>query len=100
MEDESVLLIRAAKEALRKDAVDVVIMGHTHETQNRPQGLSYLNTGCWTRYYQFKEGEKLRPWSFLRADAHEQFPYQLNCVEISEGRPPQAKFVTFASEAK
>jgi hypothetical protein len=93
--DETGDLCRAAKSALRDPSVEAVIMGHTHETVNRPQALPYINTGCWTRYYRFANDEPLRAWPLLRSPTYSRFPYQLNYAEITPGTPPSTRMVTF-----
>ena len=63
-------------------------MGHTHEPAIPTTDLAYMNTGCWTRYYQ--EGKEKRTkwsWDLLRKSAQENFPYELAYaqVEIDDG---------------
>jgi hypothetical protein len=67
-------------------------MGHTHERVENPK---YINIGSWTRYYQFADDEKLKPWSLLKSQSYEYFPYQLNYVEIASGRSEAARLITY-----
>src|SRR5262249_33523221 len=48
--DESKALRETAESLLRHAGAKVVIMGHTHEPQDHPTGINYVNTGSWTRY--------------------------------------------------
>lgn len=100
LEDESKLLIDAAKEALRDDNIKVVVMGHTHVTKDRPMNHNYFNSGCWIRYFLFEPTERMPPWSMLKAGAEARFPYELNYVVIPSENPSAARLETFASEAR
>lgn len=51
-----------------------VTMGHTHQVVDDG---SYFNTGCWTRYYEYRPEETLRPWAMLKAGSYATFPYSL-----------------------
>ena len=53
VQDESALLKGVAQELLHTEEVDLVVMGHTHEPMDRPDGLAYYNPGCWTRNLKF-----------------------------------------------
>jgi UDP-2,3-diacylglucosamine pyrophosphatase LpxH len=96
-EDETKVLSVAAQERLQEDpTVQTVVMGHTHEAMNRPSGIAYLNTGCWTRYYRFQASEQIHKWSLLRANApQEHFPYVLYCAVVPAvpGAPAELKEV-------
>jgi UDP-2,3-diacylglucosamine pyrophosphatase LpxH len=66
--------------------INTVIMGHTHEPfERRQHGLSYFNTGSWTRYYRFAEDEKTKPWQILADHSYETFPYWLRYVLVRPG---------------
>ncbi|MET4235520.1 metallophosphoesterase [Bradyrhizobium barranii subsp. apii] len=66
--------------------VNTVIMGHTHEPHDRKvPGLTYFNTGSWTRYYRFAPEEKTRPWHILKTGSYENFPYSLRYVQVKPG---------------
>jgi hypothetical protein len=93
--DETKELMKASKKALSNPDVKFVIMGHTHETVDRREGLQYINTGCWTRYYRFADDEKLARWPLLRTLSYELFPYQLNYAEISTAAPDVVRLITF-----
>lgn len=90
--DETALLRGAAKEALRSDSVEAVVMGHTHEPVRPSSELAYVNTGSWTRTLDFRRGDKPSSWSLLRGDAQEAFPYELNYAEIDCG---ELRFCTY-----
>jgi UDP-2,3-diacylglucosamine pyrophosphatase LpxH len=85
--DESAELILAASAALRNSGATVVIMGHTHESQDHPRGLNYVNTGSWTRYLQASAGNEPSSWSLLRRDAAANFPYGLLYAEVAIADP-------------
>jgi UDP-2,3-diacylglucosamine pyrophosphatase LpxH len=93
--DETKDLIDAARRLLKDGSAGAVVMGHTHQVVNRPGGIGYLNTGCWTRYYRFAEDESVRRWSLLRDPLYEFFPYQLNYARLLPGKHPSAELVTF-----
>jgi len=97
LDDETQLLADAAFKALRNDDVQIVVMGHTHVTEDRPKNRSYFNSGCWTRYLVFGPGEKSLSWSLLKPGAQDRFPYELNYVEIPSQDPSAARLQTFAS---
>ncbi|WP_186294412.1 metallophosphoesterase [Bradyrhizobium guangdongense] len=66
--------------------INTVVMGHTHESFQRVQhGLTYFNTGSWTRYYRFAEEEPSRPWRILQQRSYETFPYSLRYVLVKPG---------------
>jgi len=89
--DESQELIAAAKRILTDTSVRIVIMGHTHEPQNRPGNLAYFNTGSWTRYYQHSREDKLRPWSLLKSGSQNVFPFALKYAEVDAAAAEQAQ---------
>lgn len=97
--NESKELMAGAADVLKKDSsVKMVIMGHTHEPLDRPGGLAYVNTGCWTRYYERTGSDKLRPWSLLKAAAGNQFPYALNFAEVLPDAVDRAEFKSYAGK--
>jgi predicted phosphodiesterase len=57
-------------------------MGHTHEFQDHPHGLNYVNTGSWTRYLRDMAGEQKSSWALLQRGAASHFPYNLLYAEI------------------
>lgn len=79
--DETMRLKRAAQGILEQGLATQVIMGHTHEPVERS---TYLNTGCWTRYYTFEKGQRARPFDILRDGGTDDFPYRLQYAEIVE----------------
>lgn len=81
--DESAELIRAARRALRDAGASAVIMGHTHEPKDHPHGLSYVNTGSWTRYLKIEPGDQKSSWSLLKRNAAAHFPFNLLYAEIN-----------------
>lgn len=93
--DETVLLENAAKSHIESENLDFIIMGHTHVPVNRPRKFNYINTGSWTRYYRFKEGECPHPWSILKEDSYNNFPYELNYAEVYFGKETSAQLITF-----
>jgi hypothetical protein len=71
-----------------------VIMGHTHEPQDHPNGLSYVNTGSWTRYLNVV-GSEPSSWSLLQRGAAANFPYRLLYAEIALASPEQVDLRTW-----
>lgn len=92
--DETLALIKVAKNILQKEGVQAVVMGHTHEVVDSP-GLAYINSGCWTRYLDFRKNPKIRSWSVLKKNSYEFFPYQLNYVELNRAGSSLARKQTF-----
>jgi len=80
--DESRALIAGAQKILTESDAKLVLMGHTHEPMDRPGDLPYLNTGSWTRYYRSTPSDQLLPWSILKEDQQNAFPYALKYAEI------------------
>jgi UDP-2,3-diacylglucosamine pyrophosphatase LpxH len=97
--DETKVLKGAARRRLTEKGVKAVVMGHTHEVV-RPGELPYFNTGCWTRYYRFRDDQPIRSWKLLRDPSYELFPYQLNYLEIVPGRDVPLKMRTFHERAQ
>jgi predicted phosphodiesterase len=93
--DETRELIRAAEKVQSKNDVETIIMGHTHEQVINLPGIKYINTGCWTRYYDFAKSLKLTSWSILKSDSYKLFPYQLNYAEIKPENAEPTRFVTY-----
>jgi UDP-2,3-diacylglucosamine pyrophosphatase LpxH len=85
--DESADLIVASRAALTHSGATVVVMGHTHEPQDHPDGLSYVNTGSWTRYLRTNASNDPSSWSLLRRNAVANFPYRLLYAQIDVARP-------------
>lgn len=92
--DETKALTEAADRALATPGVNLVLMGHTHEAVARST-RSYINTGSWTRYYRYQDGQATASWDVLRTDSYTTFPYQLNYVEILNGRAADARLATY-----
>jgi UDP-2,3-diacylglucosamine pyrophosphatase LpxH len=97
--NESKELARGAKEILTDGSVELVIMGHTHEPQDRPGGLDYINTGSWTRYYQRTDSTKLLPWSLLRKSAENELPFALKYAVVEAGAVRSALLQDFSVRA-
>lgn len=94
--DETRELKRAAAKVLRLPGVTAAIMGHTHEPVDNSTALNYVNTGSWTRYYDFRKGTKLTSWDVLREKSSDSFPYELNYAEINPGQAQPIRKMTFA----
>lgn len=97
--DETEILKKAARAILQQDGVDYVIMGHTHEVVGRRPGSQYINTGCWTRYYEFADRQGTRPWSVLKSHSFQTFPYELNYGLIVPTQQVPVRLETFRSRA-
>jgi UDP-2,3-diacylglucosamine pyrophosphatase LpxH len=96
--DETGALVEAAQQAIQYAGARAVIMGHTHEPQDHPQGLNYVNTGSWTRYLRAKDDEpEPSSWSLLKAGAIERFPYNLLYAELDSREPDQVRLKTWRS---
>jgi len=94
--DETGALIQAAQSAIQYSDAKVVIMGHTHEPQDHPDGLNYVNTGSWTRYLRIVEGEtEPSSWSLLKAEAIGHFPFKLLYAEVHTSRPDNVLLKTW-----
>jgi DNA repair exonuclease SbcCD nuclease subunit len=96
--DETKLLEDAANKLLdpsSETGVKLVIMGHTHEPVEKPKGLSYYNTGSWTRYYRFNDDDHPSAWSILREQSYVNFPYELNYVDVDIDLPSAAKMICY-----
>jgi UDP-2,3-diacylglucosamine pyrophosphatase LpxH len=77
--DETEELKKAVKNIIYHNEVSTVVMGHTHDPVDE---LKYVNTGSWTRYYQYADEEKTRPWILLKSSGFKNFPFQLNYAEL------------------
>jgi UDP-2,3-diacylglucosamine pyrophosphatase LpxH len=75
--DETEELYTGARGIVARNGVTAVIMGHTHEPVSCVKDFTYLNTGCWTRYYRFGDEEPTLSWRILRERSYERFPYHL-----------------------
>jgi UDP-2,3-diacylglucosamine pyrophosphatase LpxH len=98
--NETALLVDASIRLLskeREDAIELVIMGHTHEPVKKPEGLNYYNTGSWTRYYRFDDDNRPSSWSILRDQSYVNFPYALNYVDVDVDHPSSAQMICFKS---
>jgi UDP-2,3-diacylglucosamine pyrophosphatase LpxH len=92
--DESELLAEKAAEILKHHEVRAVVMGHTHEVVCGPD-LAYVNSGCWTRYLDFRKTKHIRSWSVLRENSYELFPFELNYVEVDPKDSQYVRKLTF-----
>lgn len=97
--NESRELARGAMEILADTSVELVIMGHTHEPQDRPGGLDYINTGSWTRYYQHTDSAKLLPWSLLKNSAENELPFALKYAVVEAGAVKSALLQDYSVRA-
>ena len=97
--DETSLLTDGAATILdptNKDGAKLAIMGHTHEPVAKPRGLQYYNTGSWTRYYRFShQSDRPSAWSILNNHSYENFPYELNYVDIDVRSLDSAQMICF-----
>ncbi len=98
--DDTATLKKAAADVLNAGGVDVVVMGHTHQVVTPAPGLSYFNTGCWTRYYRFANRELTITLPMLRKPSYALFPYQLNYFEVTPGGPPSGGLQCFSERTK
>ena len=97
--DESQMLIDAARKIFENHGdVKLILMGHTHEPQRRPEGLDYLNTGCWTRYYRFGGDEKTRAFSILKEGSEKDFPCTLLYAKVPVDAPEMAALEMYYPE--
>jgi hypothetical protein len=97
--NETALLVNGAIDVLNpknETGAKVVVMGHTHEPVQKPEGLNYYNTGSWTRYYRFGDGDDhASAWSILCEQSYVSFPYNLNYVDIDTEHPCAAQMICF-----
>ena len=93
LQNENELFISAAKKMIKKDHSKFVIMGHTHSPCNCNWG--YLNTGSWTKYFNFADFSELRPWVFLTSQFENEASFKLNYVEIDLKNTPTPKLMTY-----
>lgn len=82
--DESTELHKKANSILTQyDEIKNVIMGHTHEVVDKEiNNTKYINSGCWTRYFDFNKHSSVSSWSILKEKSYKIFPYELNYVLI------------------
>ena len=76
--DETKLLVKTATEILEKNDVRSVVMGHTHEPYKFNE---YINTGCWTRFYDFAKAPRSECLEILTRHYRE-YPYLLNYAVV------------------
>lgn len=86
----------------RRDATlaSVVVMGHTHQPDDHKlDGGHYFNPGCWTRYLQAEDGEKI---TLEQLRDERWFPYQLNYVRVQAlaGGGLDARMVMFDEQER
>lgn len=81
--DETESLKKEARGIVKSGAARFVVMGHTHEAVEPVPSLSYVNTGCWTRYLR-KSAEKSvsGSWALLRKSAFDNFPFELAYAQL------------------
>jgi UDP-2,3-diacylglucosamine pyrophosphatase LpxH len=98
--NETQELYRAAERIIETDpTVKMVTMGHTHEPVRQAIQGRYINTGSWTRYYQFDNKDKTRPWSMLKEDSYRAFPYELNYLALTPESSAPFELSTFKMRA-
>jgi UDP-2,3-diacylglucosamine pyrophosphatase LpxH len=95
--DESADLIVAASRALRHSDATAVAMGHTHDPQDHPNGINYVNTGSWTRYLSASAGNGPSSWALLKRTAQSHFPFRLMFAEVSISVPDSIKLNVWRS---
>jgi UDP-2,3-diacylglucosamine pyrophosphatase LpxH len=78
----------------RSNGCRYVTMGHTHQ---RVDGDRFFNTGCWTRYYEYRPNEELHAWAMLQAGSYARFPYVLGFLRSEAGQAPTVALHEFAS---
>lgn len=88
--NETEVLYESAAAIANRERVTTIIMGHTHEPIERRAAFAYLNTGSWTRYLRYSDGERTHPWRVLREKSYERFPYQLRYAVV----PPAGSAAT------
>jgi len=79
--DESFL---AASKRARLKKAHVVVMGHTHEVDQRDLdgGARYFNPGCWTRFLELEPGRLV---TLQDLEDESKYPYALNVVRVEPG---------------
>jgi UDP-2,3-diacylglucosamine pyrophosphatase LpxH len=82
LSDETEALKTASRYLLQYCNAKAVVMGHTHEPQDHPDGLNYVNTGSWTRYLNIPiDGATPTSWSLLPTSVNH-FPYKLLFAQV------------------
>jgi len=81
--DKEFLWKKAQEEFLSGSAPEVVVMGHTHQPDERESetGGRYFNPGSWTRYVDFEKNPNL---TLANLTNEKVFPYQLNFVRVEQ----------------
>ena len=79
--DKDFLWACAEKELTKDDAPKIVVMGHTHQPDERQTstGGLYFNPGSWTRYVDYEKNPDLK---LEDLENDQGFPYQLNFIRI------------------
>jgi hypothetical protein len=73
-------LRKAASKRARLKRASVVVMGHTHQTDEvKEDGFVYFNPGCWTRYLELEEGRRV---TLDELKDEMKYPYALNVVRV------------------
>jgi UDP-2,3-diacylglucosamine pyrophosphatase LpxH len=94
-EDGKLALRVVARDRAEATGAQVVVMGHTHQPDERPvSGARYFNPGCWTRYLELKPDQRVT-LEDLRDESV--YPYALNYVRVEsrDGGPLDAGMVCF-----
>ena len=94
-EDGKKALRLVARDRADATGAEVVVMGHTHQTDQAQAGSAmYFNPGCWTRYLELAPGQQVT-LDDLRDESR--YPYALNYVKVASGAngPLQASLETF-----
>jgi len=81
--DKDFLWDMAQRELLKEKGPEVVVMGHTHQPDERRtnQGGLYFNPGSWTRYVEYDSTTEL---SLTDLKDESRFPYELNYVRLEK----------------
>ena len=95
-----VLREQAQRRVENVPVASVVVMGHTHLTDDYPlEHGHYLNPGSWTRYLDIETHPNLR-LDELKDET--QYPYELNCVVVEcadDGAAVSARLECFERSA-
>jgi UDP-2,3-diacylglucosamine pyrophosphatase LpxH len=81
--DKDVLWEFAKKELAKDGGPKIVVMGHTHQPDERQatNGGLYFNPGSWTRYVDYEKNPSL---TLEQLGNESTFPYQLNCIRVEK----------------
>lgn len=94
--DKEYLWQQAEKLLLGDGGPQVVVMGHTHQPDERQAGNggSYFNPGSWTRYVDYEKNPNLTLDDLTNDKS---FPYELNYVRIEQqaGNRLKAEQITY-----